>query len=285
MIVQPRSDRLRLIRQHDHALAAGELAHAWRPAAGALPFRLVAAVGLHDVAWRDLDARPRLDAESGRPHAFDTLPLGPKLRAYAAGVDEMEAVDPWVGLLGSLHYASFLDREAAPRFLDSESERRGRIRERLRGRRSGGAGKPRTQDVPGAADVPSGGEADDGGRDRPRGDDGIDGRLERHLRWLKFFDGLSLRLCLAPPGVPDDALPPWLDRGAPVTPPAGDAFVPGWTGEARVDLGPAPLTGPATLEVPYRDLPRRTWDDPGALEAAWREAPERIWRLVAAATG
>lgn len=243
MIVQPRSDRLRLVRQHDHALAAGELAHAWRPASGPLPFRLVAAVGLHDLAWRGLDDRPRLDPETGRPHAFDTHPLGPKLRAYAAGIDEMEAVHPWIGLLGSFHYASFLDREAAGGFLASERDRRERMEGRL------------------------------------PGDAGIEGRARRHLRWLKFFDGLSLRLCLAPPGVPDEALPAWLDREAPVTPPDGDGLVPRWRGEERVELGPAPLAGPVTLEVPFRDLPRREYPDPDALEAAWSGARVRTWRI------
>lgn len=278
MIVQPRSDRLRLVRQHDHALAAGQLANAWTTASGPLPFRLVAAVGLHDLAWRALDRRPRHDPDTGRPHRFDTHPLGPKLRAYAAGIDEMEAVDPWIGLLGSLHYASFLDREAASRFLASERERRERLTERLRARRSegprapgGGAG------TEGPGDAPPGGREDAG--DAGPGPGGGGSRLRRHLRWLKFFDGLSLRLCLAPPGVPDDALPGWLERGAPLTPPQGDGLVPRWRGGGRVELGPAPLAGPVTLELPFRDLPRRGYPDTEALEAAWDEAAERTWRL------
>lgn len=278
MIVQPRSDRLRLVRQHDHALAAGELAHAWRPDSGPLPFRLVAAVGLHDVAWRELDDRPRLDPETGRPHAFDTYPLGPKLRAYAAGIDEMEAVDPWIGLLGSLHYASFLDGGAARRFLASERERRERLRAKLRGRRAGGAGAGEGEAAP-----RGGGGAEEGGAPAGTGGGGrgagVEGRLRRHLRWLKFFDGLSLRLCLAPPAVADDALPAWIDRDAPATPPAGQELTPRWSGEGRVDLGPAALAGPVTLEVPFRDLPRLGYDDADALEAAWRGARERTWRL------
>lgn len=264
MIVQARTDGLRLVRQHDHALAAGELAHAWRrTASGPLPFRLVAAVGLHDVAWRELDRRPRLDPETGRPHAFDTYPLGPKLRAYAAGLDEMEEVDPWIGLLGSLHYTSFLEEEAAPRFLAAERERRGRLKARLRERRETGP-------EDGAGRRP--GEAGPGVGDGTR-------RIRRHLRWLKFFDGLSLRLCLAPPAVPDEALPGWLDREAPLTSPDGGELAPLWRGEGRVELGSAPLAGPVELELPVRDLPRRSYPDAPALEAAWREAPERIWRL------
>lgn len=284
MIVQARTDGLRLVRQHDHALAAGELAHAWRrTAAGPLPFRLVAAVGLHDVAWRELDRRPRLDPETGRPHAFDTYPLGPKLRAYAAGLDEMEEVDPWIGLLGSLHYSSFVDEEAAPRFLAAERDRRERLKARLRERRAAGPGD-RAARRPGEAGPGVGGGPDSVGRegDEPGGSDAVRGgtrRIRRHLRWLKFFDGLSLRLCLAPPAVPDEALPGWLDREAPLTSPDGGELAPRWRGEGRVELGSAPLAGPVELELPVRDLPRRSYPDAPALEAAWTEAPERIWRL------
>lgn len=262
MIVQPRSDGLRLIRQHDHALAAGELAHAWTVASGALPFRLVAAVGLHDVAWRELDRRPSRDPATGRPHAFDGHPLEPKLRAYAAGIDEMEAIDPWIGLLGSLHYSSFLDDAAAPGFLESERRRRARLEQRLRERRTvGEADGPET----GAADPSS--------------------RLRRDLGWLKFFDGLSLRLCLSPPGVPDRALPPWLERGEPLESPAGRRVAPRWRGEGRVDLERAPLAGTVELELPVRDLPRRSYPGEAELRSAWADAPVGVWRLRVTGSG
>lgn len=256
VIVQPRSEGLRLIRQHDHALAAGELAHAWTTGSGALPFRLVAAVGLHDVAWRELDRRPSRDPATGRPHAFDAHPLEPKLRAYAAGIDDMEAVDPWIGLLGSLHYSSFLDDGRAGGFLDAERRRRERLVERLRERPT----------VAGP-DGPGQGAGDPGSR------------LRRHLGWLKFFDGLSLRLCLAPPGVPDGALPPWLEREEPLASPAGRRVAPRWEGEGRVELEAAPLATPVDLELPVRDLPRKSYPDEAGLRRAWSEAPVRVWRL------
>lgn len=262
MIVQVRGDRLRLIRQHDHALAAGELAHAWRTASGVLPYRLVAAVGLHDVAWRELDRSPARDPESGLPLGFDAFPLAPKLRAYAAGLDEMEAVDPEVGLLGSLHYASFLDEGSAPEFLASERERQRRLRDRIAARRRAGDGRP--------------GTGEEGAGRRP---DAPGARLGRRLEWLKFFDGLSLRLCLAPPGVPDEELPAWLDRGAALSPPAGEEVSARWRGGRRVELAGAALAGPVPLRIPVRDLPRRRFPDDASLDRAWREAPERTWRL------
>lgn len=273
VIVQPRTDGLRLVRQHDHALAAGELAHAWRSASGALPFRLVAAVGLHDLAWRALDDRPSRDPESGRPHSFDAYPLVPKLRAYSAGIDEMEAVDPWVGLLGSLHYSSFVGEEAAADFLDSERRRRSRLEERLRERAAAAARDARSAE-PGAEHRPAGGGGAGGARSPDPGP-----RARRHLRWLKFFDGLSLRLCLAPPEVPDAELPAWLDRGTPLSPPEGDEVALRWRDGGRLELGGAPLAGPVALEVPVRDLPERSYADAAALRAAWERAPVRTWRV------
>lgn len=267
MIVQVRREGLRLIRQHDHALAAGELAHAWRTASGVLPFRLVTAVGLHDLAWRELDREPGYDPETGRPLAFDSYPLGPKLRAYGAGIDEMEAVDPWIGLLGSLHYSSFLDDEAAPRFLASERKRQDRLRKRL-------AGRSGAEDPGIGREVAREGEAipPDAGRGPPASP-------ERHLRWLKFFDGLSLRICLSPPAVPDAGLPSWLHRRGVLSSPGGDRIAPRWQGDDRVELGSAPLAGPVTLEIPVRDLPERSYPDADALERAWRESRPRTWRL------
>lgn len=280
MIVQVRRAGLRLIRQHDHALMAGQLAHAWRPEGDPLPFRLSLAVGLHDLAWRDLDREVRYDPATGRPHDFASYPLEPKLRAYSAGLDEMESLDPWVGLLGSLHYASFLDDERAPDFLAAERERQSRLRARLRGRYGPG--------TPNEGRRPARGHGRAGRDERGhRGDQavepdpgGLGDRVERHVEWLKFFDGLSLRLCLSPPGVPDEGLPPWLDRRAPIPSPGGAAIVPCWRSGRRVELKAAPLSGPLRLTVPVRDLPQRSYSGPPALQRAWSEARVRSWRLA-----
>lgn len=287
MLVQARDRTFRLVRQHDHAMAAGETAHAWRgagsrgrragdptaeggPVGRGLPFRLVLAVALHDVAWRDLDRRPRLDPERGRPFRFDRHPLGEKLEAYRRGLDEMEAVDPWVGLLGSLHYSSFVGEDRAGGFLRREEARRRRLLAGLAARSArdgaGGAG-------PGGS--PSPGEGTGGEGDVAD----VLARARRRLAWLKFFDGLSLRLCLAPPEVPEGAVPPWMDRDEALEPPGGSPIELRWRGPDRAVLDPFPLRGPLVLEIPVRDLPARRWDGREELAGAWEEAPERTWRL------
>lgn len=246
MLVQPRADRTRLVRQHDHALMAGGLAGSWatgeRDAAG-LPFRVVLATALHDLAWRELDAEPLFDPGSGRPCNFDEHPIEPKLAAYRAGLNRTEEISPYVALLGSLHYASFVDGERAGGFLAAEEERRVRLREEL------GARAPER-------------------------------RVRSDLAWLKFFDGLSIRLCLTAPGLVEEALPPWLDPGAPLDPPGdGPSLRLQWEDARTAILEPSPLAGPVELEVPIRELPGTRWEEARALRRSWRETDEELWTL------
>jgi len=252
VLVQDRPQGLRLIRQHDHALASGALARAWTPPdRPALPFALVLAVALHDVAWIPADREPSLDASSGRPHDFQTFPAGEKLAAYAEGLDRAEALHPAAGLLGSLHYAAFAEAgsasapEETERFLEDE---RRRCR-RLEGR-------------PGAA-IPG----------IPR---------ERALGLLRFFDRLSLLLCLSAPGSDPAAVPSWLEPPGRVDAPGGRTLELAWKGEGRVLVAPFPLGGSLTLRIPFRDLPSVRFADGDALRRAWEAAPERVWELEVA---
>lgn len=260
MLVQARADRIRLIRQHDHALAAGALARRWQGGEGVRagpPFRVVLATALHDLAWRELDAEPRFDPDRGLPFSFDDFPLEEKLAAWSAGLGRLEEISPWAGLLGSLHYASFLDDGRAAPFLEAEAERRDRLLARLEARH-----RP-----------PAGGEGG-AGRGRP-----LRERAAEDLAWLKLFDALSIRLCLAPPGVPDGALPPWMDRHRPLATPGGGRLETRWEGESRVRVDPPVFGEGLDLGIPCRDLPAPSYPDAAALAAAWREAGERTWRL------
>lgn len=261
MLVQARRDRLRLIRQHDHALAAGALARAWKgpdPRVQGHPFRVILATGLHDLAWRELDAEPRFDPERRRPFLFDDFPLDSKLAAYGTGLNRMEEISPWIGLLGSLHYASFLDEERAGGFLEAEDARQERLLRQLEARRRS----------PGS---------DDGNAAGP--DRRVRERAESDLAWLKFFDGLSIRLCLAPPPVPAGELPAWMDREEPLEAPDGSRVATGWEGNGAVRVTPPVFGKGLVLEIPCRDLSAPSYPDAAALRAAWRESRERTWRL------
>lgn len=237
MLVQRREGSLRLITQHDHALGSGEMAARWTGRSGrdASSFALVAAVGLHDVAWRPLDRAPVLDPGTGAPYAFDEHPLEPKLSAYRSGLDTMEACDPWIGLLGSLHYASFLDDDRAPAFLREEKGRRSKLRDRLeRG------GRPVDEE-----------------------------RLRDHLAILQLLDRLSLVACLTGPGVAPGAERSWL-RG-PFRGPGDEVYDGRWQGPERLAVEPFPFREPFDLEIPFRAIPAGPYGSRDALSAAWGE--------------
>lgn len=279
MLVQVRRDGMRLVRQHDHALMAGALARGWDaagPEGRGLPFRVVLATALHDLAWRELDAEPRFDPERGRPYTFDEHPLEPKLAAYRAGLNRAEAISAWVGLLGSLHYASFLEVSEAAAFLASEAERRQRLLAEL--------DRPPVRGD-GAARADGAGPATGKGGP-PVGRERLERRARRDLAWLKFFDDLSIRLCMTAPGGRREERPAWLDPDAPLRPPGEpDGLRLRWTTGAAATLEPWPLAGPIELEVPVRELDAARYADAGALRRAWRASREELWRLTVGPPG
>ena len=151
MIVREEADHLVLVRQADHGLLSGWLAGAW----GAPPWTVpepyestVVGARLHDLAWTFFDetlpCRP-----DGRPYAFHEVSRSVTTRLYSRGIEAVEAIDPYAGLLTSLHFSGFLtshwgwtpvagsadlaagEREAVDRFLLDESARQVRLRDRL----------------------------------------------------------------------------------------------------------------------------------------------------------
>ncbi|NNE44718.1 MAG: DUF3891 family protein [Gemmatimonadetes bacterium] len=163
MLVQTRSDSLFLVPQHDHALLSGEMADAW-VGLGAEPEPLSAAavtgIAMHDVGWTLLDDVPRFNAETGRPHGFETHPEDGREILYRDGPALAHDVHPWAGLLGADHYA---------RFDTSETARR-RLREQLTAWKAEvGWGAAKEQ------------------------------RLERDGAHLRLLDVLSLHVCLSRP--------------------------------------------------------------------------------------
>lgn len=245
MLVQRRDGWLRLVTQHEHALGAGEMATHWGGRSGRdpAPFLLVAAVGLHDVAWRPLDRRPLLDPTSGLPHAFDAHPLEARLSAYREGLDRMEGCDPWIGLLGSRHYSSFFEPDRAPEFLEAEDRRRARLREELAER-----GRPVDE-----------------------------ARLERHLAVLQLLDRLSLVACLTGPDVPEAERRPWL-RG-PFLGEADERFGYRWRDRGTLQVDPFPFRAPFDVELGCRTLPAGPYGSQEALTSAWRSAERGALRV------
>lgn len=244
VIVQWREGGLRLIRQHDHGLVSGDLAHAWMEAEGAPPVSpiLVTATALHDLSWRPADEVPSWNPATLRPHDFQDYPADDKFSDVQDGLVLIEEVDAYAALLVSLHYATF---PGAPEwFVEGEEDRRDRLGDEI------GVAIP----------------ADDA--------------IEDDLELLRLFDALSLYLCLTGPGTLPSGRPKWLGDQFSVNG-WDDLLSARWAGPSALALDPWPFgSAPVTTEVPYRDLARTSFDSEEQLVQAWNAADERIWRVT-----
>ncbi|MEZ5066086.1 MAG: DUF3891 family protein [bacterium] len=182
MLVQRRAGSLRLIRQNDHGLLTGRLAQEWIGfgAPAPLAFPDVLAIALHDLAWAEADREPVFDPATGGVRSFRDWTDPEREPMQSAGLDLVERLSPRAALIGSLHYARFLDPEEYPAYARREGERRARTRVEL--------------------DLAE--------------DDAI---VERTRGLLVHLDLVSLLLCLGDPGAldPPDWLAPRIETSAP----------------------------------------------------------------------
>lgn len=200
-----------LFEQHEHALVSGELARRWDPPPS--PFEsTVFAIEHHDVAWRELDGTLLWDEERRRPTSFVNYPAAPKVRAYADGVDWLEARDPYAACLSSMHYATVVGGSENPDeklFALREIERRERLK-------------------------------------RGFSDEELE-NLERNLRLLKLCDGLSLFVCLNEPGRTAHLFPPY-EAGFGLD---GVLYQPGWVDAHTLTMRPSPFEEDFEVSMPY----------------------------------
>jgi hypothetical protein len=245
-----------LVRQADHAMLSGWLAAAW----GAGPWEppepygsAVVGARLHDLAWTPFDEALPLRPD-GRPYAFIEVSRAIVVRFYAAGLDAVESIDPYAGLLNSLHYSGFYtshwgwqhwarperlegeEREVIELFAARERERQQRLRDRL----------------------------------------GVDGSHDRRLMcnyfWLQLWDRISLDICrygfhghaqdypATPVGVGMDA--PSVSLHLELEP----------GGTCRLDPYPL-LADPYRAVLPATRVPVTTATQAGELRRAWISGP------------
>jgi len=106
MIVVHDGPEILLVTQSDHAHFSGELLSLWRgDGLEANPRRddIVFAAREHDNGWREADAAPRVDAASGEPHGFLTLPAEDRIEVWRRGVARHRATRPHAALLIHQH--------------------------------------------------------------------------------------------------------------------------------------------------------------------------------------
>jgi hypothetical protein len=105
LVVDAAPDRLRLVRQADHARLAGQLAARWGNDRFAAPMPAsVVAADLHDEGWVEPDARPLLDPATRRPLNFLDIDLRRHAGFYGEAVRLAQEQDPYAGLLVSMHW-------------------------------------------------------------------------------------------------------------------------------------------------------------------------------------
>lgn len=221
------------IPQEQHALISGMLAHAWAPTR--LGPLWVQAIALHDTAWRPADAAPTFNPATGLPHDFIDYPTGAKVALYEAGIQTLEGIHPWVATLVSLHYTTFSGTRDIEDLQAHERARRARLAPQI-------AQELRAMN------------------------DGA-------LRWIKFFDILSLYICLTGPDAAPDSIPRWLrdpDKWAHA--PDATQLTLRWQDDHTLALGTWPFTTDSMRLTLYpRLLPARL-ENPAQMAATWCQA-------------
>lgn len=257
MIRRDVSSQCFLITQNDHAILAGRLAERFgndRFARPAPVDSVLAAVRLHDTGWPLHDDAPTLNAHQRPLDVFEiSRPIG--LKVWAASAERATAVDPYAGLLVSLHslalsiYATSLhppgehehfdvaklsERFEVNKFQHREVERQEQLRRQL-GLRTD---LPLTHGLAAPHASPQ------------------DDALAFNFRMLQAMDLVSLCLCCThPPAEKTQELFPRSGKT-----PLHLKLRRGARGELRIDPWPFD-TQRIDLTVPFRRLPDRAYRD------------------------
>jgi hypothetical protein len=253
-----------LIPQIEHAHVAAEIAAAW---GRALSPDVVAAVRHHDDGWREWDASPRIDPETGIPRSFLEMPMSVATEIWSRSIElcgqerkPQSEVDqtssPLGGLAVSGHFCWLAEQAcesrddpeelaAIERFLEAQARQQTAWREALQ-----------RQENASTADV--------------------DLQVELGFRTVQFFDRLSLWLCCAVQSKPYEAEFPGggIFKFAPLAP-------------ETVSVEPDPFlqgAGPATVTVVAKRIAARSYADDDDLLNALHDSPaERLtWTLLPA---
>jgi hypothetical protein len=153
MIVRKVDGGVSLVRQPDHARQCRELAAAWRPELIGVQLdpAILDAVLEHDNGWIEWDAKSPLNLESGLPYQFFAMPVTEHLEIFSRGVERASAIDPYVGLIVSMHgvglyngryglvpafgrrYLNETEQAQADAFIREQEAIQSRLRERIKG--------------------------------------------------------------------------------------------------------------------------------------------------------
>lgn len=116
LILRTESDQVIVTLQTDHARLSGVFARAWGNGRVARPEpydTACAAADHHDDGWYEWERAPQVNPATGHPYNFTAMPLQVHLALYRQGIDRVRALDPYAGLLVSLHIVRLYRPRAA----------------------------------------------------------------------------------------------------------------------------------------------------------------------------
>lgn len=109
MIMSRYDGRLLVVGQPDHGVQTGLIAAGWgNDEVAAVPERREAsrlAAAHHDDGWAIWERHPDLDPHTRQPVQFHQVKPREHVPAYRAGIERAAQLDPWAGLLVSMHGA------------------------------------------------------------------------------------------------------------------------------------------------------------------------------------
>lgn len=241
MIIFEQSESFILVTQHDHAMISGKLAQNWKDdyfLGLERKGEVVLAAREHDRGWIELDAAPLWNEKGQRPYSFDDYPYLPKITSYKKGIDEVENMSIYAGLLCSLHFASFVQETNDPicrNFWYEEKMRQQKLFTEL--------------------------EIEDSW-DKEK-------HLFYHLDILKFCDNLSLYICINEPGVHKSNEHHFFRNGFPqIFPFANNQFIQAyWNNEDTVSLSVSPLKKELQVSLPIKIIKKDLINKLGLIQA------------------
>lgn len=246
MLVYKRENDFVLVEQHDHAILSGDLFSHLRDDVVTGNFRsdVFFAVRNHDRAWIGIDATPIWNDGQDSPYSFIDLPSLLKLPHYQYGIDWVECKNKYAALLCSQHYASFFSHtkdDAELEYYQYELDRQNRLLVKI-------------------GDV-------------------SENENNNHLDILKFFDRLSVYICMNEPGVSKDNEFSWYRDGFAGTEQLfnanGDKIIAHWLNEKSVGLNVFPFTHKFEISVPIKAVSKRAIQEHG-IAKAYRTSPSTI---------
>ncbi|WLV24981.1 DUF3891 family protein [Aciduricibacillus chroicocephali] len=249
MIIRERENEYVMIEQADHSVISGDCFANWKDEllrGDQFTDAIRYAITNHDFGWKEFDKMPFWNDETNAPYNFMDFPSIPKLVFYKNGIDELENLNPYAGMLASRHYSHLVigdsEYEEAKTFINNELERRERLAKEIEGF---------------VAEL-----------------------FEYHYALLAICDNFSLFVCLNEPGTSKEEEHPLFKDGIPIP---GDLkildhnkFNLEWIDDNKVKLSPFPFKTETPFALRQRILPKDLIRKKGLIKSYLETEPKNI---------